>query len=120
MKLLLDMNIPLKYSALLINKGVHVTRWQDIGKPNAPDTEIMAYAKKNGFVVLTYDLDFSQLLSITHNIKPSIIQIRAAINDAAAATDLIIMTLSRYEDSLNAGAIISIDIKRTRVRLLPI
>ena len=41
MKILFDMNIPLKYAALLTNKGFDCLRWSDVGLPNATDAEIM-------------------------------------------------------------------------------
>ena len=79
MKILLDMNIPLKYAALLANKDIETLRWSDIGATNAADEEIMAYARDNNLIVLTYDLDFSTILSVTHEQKPSVVQIRASV-----------------------------------------
>ncbi len=49
-----------------------------LGTGNAPDTEIMAYAKANHYVVLTHDLDFGAILAANHGEKPSVVQIRAA------------------------------------------
>ncbi|MGK2925923.1 MAG: DUF5615 family PIN-like protein [Lysobacterales bacterium] len=48
-----------------------------LGAANAPDTEIMAFAKANGYIVLTHDLDFSAILAATQGDKPSVVQIRA-------------------------------------------
>jgi predicted nuclease of predicted toxin-antitoxin system len=64
MNLLLDMNIPFKYAALLKKKDIEVLRWPDVGAPDAADMEIMEYARNNGFIVLTFDLDFSAILSL--------------------------------------------------------
>lgn len=88
MKILLDMNIPAKYAALLSNKGIEFLRWSDVGSPNAKDSQIMAYARDNGYIVLTFDLDFGAILSGTHDSKPSIVQIRASIRSAEQAVDL--------------------------------
>ena len=120
MKILLDMNIPLKYTALLSNKGITALRWSEVGSPNATDAEIMAYALENNYIVLTYDLDFSAILSVTHDLKPSIAQIRASIFQAEQAVDLIATALSRYANELEIGAILSIDLAKSRIRLLPI
>jgi predicted nuclease of predicted toxin-antitoxin system len=54
--------------------GVH---WSTVGRLDAPDVEIMAYAANNDFVVLTHDLDFSAILAATQRKKPSVVQIRA-------------------------------------------
>jgi predicted nuclease of predicted toxin-antitoxin system len=120
MKLLLDMNIPLKYAGLLNEKGIETLRWSEVGAPNASDMEIMAYARANNLIVLTFDLDFSTMLSITHDSKPSIAQIRASILYAEKSADFIADSLLRNADELEKGAILSIDIKNARIRLLPL
>ena len=120
MKIILDMNIPYKYAVLLAKRGIECIRWSDVGSPSAEDTEIMEYARNNDFIILTYDLDFSAILSVTHELKPSIAQIRASIVHAETAVDLISAALSRNADDLTKGAILSIDIKKSQVRILPL
>lgn len=120
MKVLLDMNIPFIYASLLTNKGIDSLRWSDVGAPNATDLEIMAYARANRYIVLTFDLDFGTILSMTHELKPSVAQIRASVIDAEQAVDLVSVAILRYADELERGAILSIDLKKTRLRLLPI
>ncbi|MBF0240776.1 MAG: DUF5615 family PIN-like protein [SAR324 cluster bacterium] len=56
------------------NEGHEVKHWSQIGAPNAPDTEIMDWARKNKNVVFTHDLDFSALLFSTNATAPSVIQ----------------------------------------------
>lgn len=70
--------------------------------------------------VLTFDLDFSAILSATHETKPSIMQIRASVLHAELAAELISTALSQYETDLEKGAILSIDINKARLRLLPL
>jgi predicted nuclease of predicted toxin-antitoxin system len=120
MKILLDMNIPLKYAALLTSKGFETLRWSDVGAPNASDNEIMSYARENNYIILTYDLDFSAILTSTHDLKPSVAQIRATVRQAEHITDYIAAALCNNTDEMEKGAILTIDIKKTRVRLLPI
>ena len=120
MKILLDMNIPFKYAALLMERCVECLRWSDVGSPNAADKEIMEYARKNDCIVLTFDLDFSAILSVTHELKPSIAQIRASIQHSEKAVDFISTALLRYRDDLKKGAILSIDLEKARIRLLPL
>ena len=40
MKILFDMNIPLKYAAMLMERGIESLRWSDVGSPYATDDEI--------------------------------------------------------------------------------
>jgi predicted nuclease of predicted toxin-antitoxin system len=120
MKLLLDMNIPLRYLELLSDRGLNVVRWSEIGACDAEDTEIMNYARTNDYIILTCDLDFSAILSSTHERKPSIIQIRASIIHAQQAVELIAVALNKNAEDLEKGAILSIDMKNARLRLLPL
>ena len=120
MKILLDMNIPLKYAALLADKDIMAVRWSDIGAPGASDAKIMAYARENNYIVLTYDLDFSAILSATHELKPSVAQIRASVLHAEKAVDLIASALIQHADEMEKGAILSIDLNKSRLRLLPL
>ena len=120
MKLLLDMNIPLKYVRLLKEKGFEALHWSDIGNPKALDDQIMAYARKHDLTVVTYDLDFSAILSLTHDLKPSVVQVRATLPHATQIVSLIAIAISQNNDSLQNGAIMTIDTTKVRVRLLPL
>jgi len=120
MKLLLDMNIPLRYAALFASKGIIALRWSDVGVINAADAEIMEYARANDFIVMTCDLDFSAILSATHDISPSVVQIRGSVIYAERAVDIIVAALLQSADDLKKGAILSVDDKNARLRLLPL
>lgn len=77
MKLLVDMNLSPRWVPLLSEAGIEAVHWSTLGAGNAPDAEIMTFAKANGYVVLTHDLDFSAILAATQGDKPSVVQIRA-------------------------------------------
>ena len=51
MKLLLDMNIPLKYASLLKEKGFELLHWSEVGNPRALDNQIMTYAQEHDFTI---------------------------------------------------------------------
>jgi len=77
MKVLVDMNLSPRWVDRLNGLGLQAAHWSAVGRINAPDPEIMAYAAANDYVVLTHDLDFSAILAATHSEKPSVVQIRA-------------------------------------------
>jgi uncharacterized protein (DUF433 family) len=66
MKLLIDMNLSPRWGLSLVNAGWQAKHWSEIGKVSASDSEILAYAAANDYVVLTHDLDFGSILAITH------------------------------------------------------
>ncbi len=120
MKVLLDMNLPPKLAELLSRREIDSVHWCRIGAPNARDSELMDYALKNGHILVSCDMDFNAILSVTHGCKPSIVQVRVTNFCLEQMADLLSNALHQYEEELNAGAIMSIDLKKARVRLLPL
>jgi len=59
MKLLVDMNLSPRWVSVLADAGIEAAHWSMLGVNNASDSEIMAYASANDYVVLTHDLNFS-------------------------------------------------------------
>ncbi|MCU0288336.1 MAG: DUF5615 family PIN-like protein, partial [Acidobacteria bacterium] len=76
MKLLLDMNMSPFLVAILDKAGWETIHWASVGNPRATDQTILAWAKKNGYAIITNDLDFSAILAATNEESPSVIQIR--------------------------------------------
>ena len=76
MKLLVDMNLPPDWVAVLKEAGWEAEHWSNIGNPRAADPEIMAWAMKHGQGVFTHDLDFGSLLALTQAEGPIVIQVR--------------------------------------------
>jgi len=74
MKLLIDMNLSPRWVNLPANAGFEVAHWSTLGRSNAPDTEIMAFAKVNAYVVLTHELDFSAILAGRAGREASVVQ----------------------------------------------
>ncbi|MEQ1742211.1 MAG: DUF5615 family PIN-like protein [Candidatus Nitrotoga sp.] len=120
MKLLVDMNLSPRWVSLLGNAGIEAAHWSSLGANNAPDTEIMAYASANDYVVLTHDLDFSAILAATHGKKPSVVQIRADDVNPDVIGSQVIAALRQMTSDLAEGALLTIDPNRTRMRLLPL
>lgn len=119
MKLLVDMNLSPRWVKLLTEAGFEAAHWSTLGASDAPDTEIMAFAKANTYVVLTHDLDFSAILAATHGEKPSVVQIRSEDVSPDTIGVPVIHALRQMGGELDEGALLTIDPKRTRLRLLP-
>ena len=76
MTIVLDNCLPLSWVAYLQEHGHTARHWREIGPANAPDSEIMLWAKEHNAVVLTQDLDFTKLLFQARVKLPSVIQLR--------------------------------------------
>jgi predicted nuclease of predicted toxin-antitoxin system len=120
MKLLVDMNLSPRWIDLLTKSGFEAAHWSTIGRVNARDSEIMAWAATNGYVVLTHDLDFSAILAATQGVAPSVVQIRAQDVSPDVIGAKIVLAIEQMESELEAGALLSIDDKTMRLKLLPL
>ena len=113
------MNLSPRWVKTLAEAGFDSAHWSTLGENSAPDTEIMAFAKTNDYVVLTHDLDFSAILAATHGEKPSVVQIRAENVSPDAIGWSVTAALRQMASELEEGALVTIDPSRTRLRLLP-
>jgi len=120
MKFLVDMNLSPHWVALLRDSGWEAEHWSQVGRADAPESEIMAHAARNGSVVITHDLDFSAILAVTHGKKPSVVQIRAGDVSPDEIGKYALAALRLMETDLEAGALLTIEPERTRLRLLPL
>ena len=120
MKILIDMNLSPKLANFLIKKDIEAVHWIEIGSPDAADTEIMEYACKNNYIIMTCDLDFNILLSVAHRQKPSIVQLRVQRIRIEQDGEWIVAAIVQNAEELENGAILSVDTKKFRLRLLPL
>ena len=120
MKILVDMNLSPEWVPILKGQGWEAIHWSRIGNPGAPDQEILAWAKSNAYVVLTHDLDFGAILAATGWKSPSVIQLRVQDISPQHIQSLVIQVVHQFRQYLREGALISIDEKRPRVRILPL
>ena len=80
----------------------------------------MAWAAKNDFVVLTHDLDFGAILAALEGERPSVVQVRADDVSPAAIGPKVVAATVQLASELDAGALVTVDSSRARVRLLPL
>ncbi len=120
MKLIVDMNLSPRWVTLLASAGMEAAHWSTLGAANAPDLEIMAFARMHDCVVLTHDLDFGAILAATHGEKPSVVQIRAEDISPDVIGNQVIIALRQMASELEEGSLLTIDSNRTRLRILPL
>jgi predicted nuclease of predicted toxin-antitoxin system len=119
-RLVIDMNLSVEWVAELARHGWHAVHWSTVGDPRARDWEIMAWARTNGFVVFTHDLDFGTMLALTHASGPSVVQVRGQNVLPESMSTVVVAALLQYEAELVKGALVVVDLKKQRVRVLPL
>jgi predicted nuclease of predicted toxin-antitoxin system len=78
------------------------------------------WAKEKGYIIFTHDLDFGTILAVTKAEGPSVIQVREHDVLPESMGSIVVQALSQFESHLQAGALITIDSKSLRARILPI
>jgi predicted nuclease of predicted toxin-antitoxin system len=119
-KLVVDMSLSPEWVGELALHGWSAIHWSVIGNANDPDSTIMDWALANDHVVFTHDLDFGTLLALTHATGPSVIQIRTQAVLPEDIGSIVIAALQQHDSALAAGALVVVDLKRSRVRILPL
>ncbi len=120
MKLLLDMNLSPLWLSALQDAGFDVVHWAAIGSADDADETIMHFAQQHGYILCTQDLDFGLMLAFSGHGKPSVLQIRSKDVLPAHIGTQVIQALRGMRRQLEEGALVTVDPKKTRVRILPL
>lgn len=120
MKLLLDMNLSPAWVPYLQRAGLEARHWTEVGDPRAQDSSILAWARDNGHVVITHDLDFARLIALTRLEGPSVLLLRARDLLPEGHSDRMLDALHACRAMLGEGALVVLDEVGWRVRALPI
>ena len=120
MKILVDMNLSPEWLPVLGRSGWEASHWSTVGAPTAADTELFDWARENGWLLLTQDLDFAELLFHTQAGAPSIVLLRLRDELDAAQQARVCALLKAAADALESGGLLVIEPHRARLRRLPI
>jgi predicted nuclease of predicted toxin-antitoxin system len=120
MKILIDMNLSPDWTVTFAAANIESVHWSTVGNPRALDTEIIDYARSNGYIVFTHDLDFGMILALTHAAGPSVIQVRTQDILPSSLGNTLISVVRDNSSALDHGALIVVDEARARVRILPL
>jgi len=80
----------------------------------------MEYSGDHGYTILTHDLDFSAMLAAGRLKKPSLVQLRAGDISPDVAAVKVVTALRQASAEIDAGAILTVELGRSRLRILPL
>ena len=109
--------LTLRFLAGAGHDALHV---RDLGMLRAEDGKILARAKSEERTVLTFDLDFPDLLAASSDRLPSVVLFRLEDERPASVNRWLAPVLRDHGAALQAGAVIVVAEGRVRVRHLPI
>lgn len=120
MNILLDMNLSPDWVEILQSAGFPTRHWSEVGEITAPDHVIMSWALVHDYVVFTHDLDFGAILAATNAAAPSVFQVRVQDVMPEKMRATIIQAFQQFEEQLLQGALVTLDMAKVRVRVLPL
>lgn len=120
MRFLADMGVSVTTVQALRAAGHETMHLREEGLIRLPDAEIAAKALRERRIVLTFDLDFGNILAAARGAAPSVIIFRLRNQTPAAVNPRLLRVIANCAADLSSGAIIIVEDDRYRVRRLPI
>lgn len=120
MKFLADMGISMGTVQVLRKNGHEVVHLREEGLGRLSDAMILDKTRNEGRILLTFDLDFGDLLATTLQYLPSVIIFRMRNQTPSSVIPRLLETLSHCSAELSTGAIVIVEDSRYRLRQLPI
>jgi predicted nuclease of predicted toxin-antitoxin system len=120
MKFLLDENLPPSFSNLLRKEGIEARHVSEVGLESTEDDVIVSFVAKSGEIIITYDLDFSRIISAITSQSPSLITLRVTKLNSKIFLRIFNDVISSCRADLEIGAMITVEDDRIRVRKLPV
>ena len=118
MKFLVDENLPLSFGALLRGHGFDAAHVGEVGLTETDDILIVDFADKNGFVIITFDLDFSRIVALGGLTLPSVVTFRMDVMTSNKFLDIMTRLIQKIEKDLDEGSMVTVTDRQVRVRKL--
>jgi predicted nuclease of predicted toxin-antitoxin system len=120
MRFLADMGVSRSSAEELRHREHDVIHLSEEGLHRLPDDEILRLAQREHRVILTFDLDFGDLLAAGAFSLPSVVIFRLLDQTPASVTPKLLHLLSERGQEIEEGAIVIVEDRRYRLRRLPI
>ena len=120
LKFLVDMNLSPSWIGWFTEHGWEAAHWSAVGDPGATDATLVAWARERQYTLFSHDLDFSRILALSNANGPSVIQVRSQNVLPDSLGRFVLATLQQFSTQLEAGALLVLEEKRARVRILPL
>ena len=120
MRFLADMGVSLTTVEALRAADHDTLHLREEGLIRLPDPEIALKAAAEGRIVLTFDLDFGDILAAARSEAPSVVIFRLRNQTPAAVNPRLFRVIDDCAGELASGAIVIVEDEGYRVRRLPI
>jgi predicted nuclease of predicted toxin-antitoxin system len=114
------MGLPRRVAEDLRQEGMDVEHVGDLGMAPSSDREIIAFAERERFTVVTLDSDFARIVATEGRPTPSLVHLRFPDLDCPATVKLLREIIPRLTDDLEKGCIASVGPLGIRIRSIPL
>ena len=120
MRFLADAGISPRTVEFLRRRGHDAVHVRELAMQRAADRRLTEKARADERIVLTFDLDFGEILALGVVDRPSVVIFRLEDERAVSVNRRLEAVLSEQSKALEHGALILVEDARYRVRSLPI
>lgn len=120
MRLVADMHIAPRTVKFLDRLGHDVVRVSEVLSASAPDKQIVEFAIADSRIVLTQDLDFTSIVALSGLSVPSVVTLGLASARIEYVNSMLEAVLPQFERSLTKGALVTVQERTVRCRMLPV
>ena len=120
MRFLADAGIYPRTVEFLRQRGHDAVHVRELAMQRAADRVLAEKARVDRRILLTFDLDFGEILALGVVDRPSVVIFRLADERADSVNRRLEAVLSEQSKALEHGALVLVEDARYRVRLLPI
>ena len=120
MNFLADMGVSMSTVSALRSLGHSMVHLREQGLMRMADPDIVAKARSESRIVLTFDLDFGEIMALSGNTSPSVILFRMRNQTPRVVTPRLLRVIQECEEQLFTGAFVTVEDYGYRLRRLPI
>ena len=119
MRFVADMCMDVRVASWLNSQGHDATHLRDEGLQRLPNGGVFEKAIAESRVVVTFDLDFGEIVALSKGRKTGVILFRLRNTRTAFVIQRLSEVISECADALMRGAIVIVEEARHRVREFP-
>jgi predicted nuclease of predicted toxin-antitoxin system len=120
MRFLADMGVDIRVVQWLRQNGHDAKHLRDEGLHRIPNGEIFVKAISENRVIVTFDLDFGEIVAFSQGQKASVILFRLHNTRTSHLIKRLTTVLTDATEALEQGAVVVVEESRHRIRYLPL
>ena len=119
MRFLADMGVSIRVAEWLRNNGHDTKHLREEGLQRMPNGEIFTKAIHEDRIIITFDLDFGEIVALAKGKRTSVILFRLHNTRTSHLLSRLSTVLKDTAKALDEGAVVVVEESRHRVRYLP-